>query len=198
MNYDIYLVGVGGQGVLTLGDLIVRAAINKGIAINFFPTKGMAQRGGFVKAELRLGRAPVGPHIEEKGAQLVIAVERSEAVKAIRYVQPGGDFLLYGHVWEPTAVMLQEADYPSLESVLDSVRKSGARLTYLDPNDLPQADGAPVPANVYTLGAAVGCTKLGDVISADEMAQVVRNRWSRGVKRNLAAFEAGAQAESAA
>lgn len=198
MNYDIYLVGVGGQGVLTLGDLIMRAAANKGIAVNFLPTKGMAQRGGFVKAELQLGRAPVGPHIKEKGAQLGIAMERSEALKAIRYVQPGGDFLLYGYVWEPTAVMLQEADYPSLGSVLDSVRKSGACLTYLDPNDLPQADGAPVPANVYTLGAAVGCTKLGDVISTDEMAQVVRDRWPRGVKRNLAAFEAGVQTKSAA
>ena len=198
MNYDIYLVGVGGQGVLTLGDLIVRAAVNKKIAVSFFPTKGMAQRGGFVKAELRLGREPVGPHIKEKGAHLVIATERSEALKALPYVRPEGDFILYGHVWEPTAVMLGEADYPSLDSVLAAVRESGARLTYLDPKDLPQVDGVPVPANVYTLGAAIGCTRLGEIITAEEMAQVVRTRWSRGVERNLAAFEAGMQAKGVA
>ncbi len=59
MSYDIYLVGVGGQGILTLADLIMRAAVHKGHPVSFFPTKGMAQRGGVVKAELRLGRAGV-------------------------------------------------------------------------------------------------------------------------------------------
>ena len=29
----------------------------KALPVNFYPTKGMAQRGGFVKAQLRLGRA---------------------------------------------------------------------------------------------------------------------------------------------
>ena len=48
-TYDIYLVGVGGQGVLTIADLITRTAFRKGIPVNYYPTKGMAQRGGFVK-----------------------------------------------------------------------------------------------------------------------------------------------------
>jgi len=191
MTYDIYLVGVGGQGVLTLGDLIVRAAINKGIAVNFFPTKGMAQRGGFVKAELRLGRTPVGPHIQEKGAQLVIAMECSEALKGVRYAQPGGDFLLYGHVWEPTAVMLGETAYPSLESVLEAIRGSNAQLIYIDPKELPKIDGGYVATNIFVLGAVFGNTRLGEVLNADKMAEVVQARWPRRAEHNVAAFDAG-------
>ena len=114
-RYDIYFVGVGGQGILTIGEIITLTAFRKGLSVNFFPTKGMAQRGGFVKAELRLGRAAAGPSIPEKGADLVIATEISEMLKAVRYVRPGGDVLLYGYQWSPTAVMsLVEAPSPPI------------------------------------------------------------------------------------
>lgn len=191
MSYDIYLVGVGGQGILTLADLIMRAAVHKEHPVSFFPTKGMAQRGGFVKAELRLGRAGAGPHIRENGAHLVIAMERSEALKGVRYARPEGDFLLYGHVWEPTAVMLGEADYPSLESVLETVRGSNTRLVYLDPTELPKIDGGYVAANIFVLGAAFGNTRLSEVLDAHEITEVIRARWPRRVKHNVAAFDAG-------
>jgi len=191
MSYDIFLVGVGGQGILTLADLIMRAAVHKGHPVSFFPTKGMAQRGGFVKAELRLGRAGVGPHIRENGAHLVIAMERSEALKGVRYARPEGDFLLYGHVWEPTAVILGEAAYPSLESVLEAIRGSNAQLVYLDPKELPKIDGGYVAANIFVLGAVFGNTRLGEVLNAHEMTEVVQARWPRRAEHNVAAFDAG-------
>ena len=90
ITYDIYFVGVGGQGVLTIGEIITETAYRKGLPVNFYPTKGMAQRGGFVKAQLRLGREAPGPAIPEKGADLVIATEVSEALKAVRFVKPEG------------------------------------------------------------------------------------------------------------
>ena len=190
MNYDIYLVGVGGQGVLTIGKLIAEAAAGQGVPANFFPTKGMAQRGGFVKAQLRLGREVVGPAIPRAGADLVIAMERSEALKAVPYVRPGGEFLLYGHVWAPTAVMLRRADYPTLEAVQAEIRKAGAEVRYLAA-ELPQYEGAPVSPNLYVLGAAVGHTRLGSLFEAKTMAEMVAERWPRSRERNLAAFHAG-------
>ena len=39
--FDIYLVGVGGQGILTIGELIAEAAVAKNIPANFYPTKGL-------------------------------------------------------------------------------------------------------------------------------------------------------------
>jgi len=118
-------------------------------------------------------------------------MERSEALKGVQYARPEGDFLLYGHVWEPTAVMLGEADYPSLESVLETVRGSNTRLVYLDPTELPKIDGGYVAANIFVLGAAFGNTRLGEVLDADEITEVVRARWPRRAKHNVAAFDAG-------
>lgn len=190
-TYDIYLVGVGGQGVLTIGDIISEAALKLGMPFNFFPTKGMAQRGGFVKAQVRLGRETVGPQIPEKGADLVIAMEQSEALKAVRYIKPSKDFVLYGHVWPPTAVMLGDAPYPSLDQVGQQVRQAGAVLHYLDPAKRPTYEGTLVPANVFVLGAVLGRTELGQLLDPAEVANLVHNRWKRGTERNALAFQAG-------
>jgi indolepyruvate ferredoxin oxidoreductase beta subunit len=191
-NYDIYLVGVGGQGVLTIGEIIAETAFRAGLPVNFYPTKGMAQRGGFVKAQLRLGRPAPGPAIPEGGADLVIATEVSEALKAVKFVKPGGDFVLFAYVWAPTAVMLGKATYPELDAVLEQVRLAGARPVVIDPNGLPLFEGEPVPDNVHTLGVAAAQTALGQIVAPEAMAEVIGTRWKRGAERNLFAFRAAA------
>jgi indolepyruvate ferredoxin oxidoreductase beta subunit len=182
--------------VLTIADLIARAALRLGVPVSFYPTKGMAQRGGSVKAQVRLGREAAGPNIPERGADLVIAMEVSEALKAVRFVRPGGDFVLFGHVWPPTAVMLGQAPYPALEQVLEHVQGAGGVVHVLDPGDLPCYEGAPLPANVFVLGAALGRTGLGEILDPSEVAQVVQARWerarrTRGAARNALAFQEG-------
>jgi indolepyruvate ferredoxin oxidoreductase beta subunit len=197
VTYDIYLVGVGGQGVLTIGELIAEAAFRRRVPVNFYPTKGMAQRGGAVKAQVRLGRASAGPIIPEQGADLVIATEVSEALKAVRYVKPGGDVVLFGHVWAPTAVVLGKAPYPALGevlAVLGSAVGAEGRVYYIPEESLPEVDGSPVPDNIYTLAVAVGRTHLGDLLPPADVAEAVEHRWKRGVERNAAAFKAGLEA----
>jgi len=194
ITFDVYLVGVGGQGVLSIGEIITEAACQKRIPVNFYPIKGMAQRGGFVQAQIRLGREVTGANIPERGADLVIAMERSEALKAVRFVKPGGDFLLFGHVWAPTAVMLGKADYPTPEQVLEQVQEAGGRMHYLDPERLPLYEGVPVPANIFVLGAAVGHTGLREVLGPSDVAQIVQTKWTRGTERNVFAFQTGLEA----
>jgi indolepyruvate ferredoxin oxidoreductase beta subunit len=189
-RFDIYLVGVGGQGVLTIGEIITETAFRAGLPVNFYPTKGMAQRGGFVKAQLRLGRSTPGPAIPDGGADLVIATEVSEALKAVRCVRKGGDFVLFAYVWAPTAVMLGKASYPEREAVLEQVRAAGARPIVIDPDQLPLYEGQPVPDNVYMLGVAAAQTGLGQIVSTSAMADVIATRWKRGAERNLFAFNA--------
>jgi indolepyruvate ferredoxin oxidoreductase beta subunit len=199
--YDIYLVGVGGQGVLTIGELIAEAAFRKSIPVNFYPTKGMAQRGGFVKAQLRLGRTSIGPAIPEKGADMVIATEVSEALRAVRYIKPDGDFVLFGHVWAPTAVMLGKASYPALAEVLGAAREAlsgGGRVHYIPEKSLPVFEDEPVPDNIFTLAVALKQTRLGKLLPVAEMKDAVRTRWKRGVERNVFAFEAGLKAQLSA
>jgi indolepyruvate ferredoxin oxidoreductase beta subunit len=193
-HYDIFLVGVGGQGIVTIGDLIAETAMEAGVPVNFYPTKGMAQRGGSVRVQVRIGRQVVGPQIPERSADLVIAMERSEALKAVRTIRPGGDFVLYGHVWEPTKVMLGKAHYPTLAQVRKQVQEACCRLHYLAPEELATHEGQPVPPNIYVLGAALGHTTLGEVLAPDDVARIVAHRWEGYAAMNRAALRAGLEA----
>ncbi len=189
--YNVYLVGVGGQGILTIGEIISLAANYQGIPVNFYPTKGMAQRGGFVKAQLRIGKDLVGPAIPEKGAHLIIAMERSESLKAVRYLKPGGDFLLWNYIWAPTAVMLGQATYPELDTVRKQVQAASGNLIVIDPSSLPDFEGKPAPDNIFLLGIALKRTSLGKVVLFEAVEEAVRNRFKRFVPGNLFALKAG-------
>lgn len=192
-SYDIYIVGVGGQGVLTIAELITEAAFKKNIAVNLYPTKGMAQRGGLVQAQLRLGRTTGGPSISAYGADLVIAMELSESLRAIRYIKPGAEFILYGCKWEPMEVMLGKAFYPPLADVWSEIEKAGGKVRYLD-DSLPEYEGRPVRANLYLLGAIMSYTKLNTIISIGDIIAAISVRWPRAIDQNIFAFNAGFKA----
>ncbi len=193
---DVVLVGVGGQGILTIGEILLGAAFESGVAASFAPTKGMAQRGGFVKAELRLGRggigrAGVGPRIREGTADLVVATERSEALRGIRFVKPGGTFILYDDVWAPTGVMLGAAKYPEREAVVALIEAAGVRSVVLLPSEIPPIDGRPAAANIVVLGAACATPALTRVLDSALVGKAVATRWPRGAAANVAAFQLG-------
>lgn len=191
MSFDVVLVGVGGQGVLTIGDLLLRSAFAADVPASFCPTKGMAQRGGFVKVEIRLGQEGVGPRIGERGADLVVGMERSEALKGIRYVKPKGTFILFDHAWEPTGAMLGTDLYPTLERVTREIRSAAATVIVLDPADLPSVDGQQVQPNVYVLGAMLGVSPLGELLGTSTVERILADRWPTASERNVAAFRSG-------
>jgi len=192
MSCDIVLLGVGGQGVLTIADLLIHCAFEADLPASYCPTKGMAQRGGFVKAEVRLAAEKAGPRIGEGQADLVISLERSEALKGIDFLKPTGTFLLFDHVWVPTGVLLGADEYPSRDEVIGWIEEVAERLIVLDPESLPSIDGQPARPNLFVLGAMIGRTALSDLISIDQMESTISARWPKVAAANLETFRAGA------
>ena len=56
---DVLIVGVGGQGVLSMAAIIGQAATAEGMSAKQSEVHGMAQRGGAVSAHLRLSTEPI-------------------------------------------------------------------------------------------------------------------------------------------
>lgn len=187
MKLDVYFVGVGGQGVLTMAEILVQAALAKDIPCNFYPTKGMAQRGGFVKAQLRLGSEACGPDIRKGGADVVIAMEQSEALKAIDYLKADGDMIVLGYRWLPTEVMLGRAPYPDVELLAKEVAKRTRNYWYLDIGLVPEK-GAD---NVFLLSAAQKRTALSRLFSAADLEAAVLVRFPKGAEGNLLSLREG-------
>ncbi|MCX6054846.1 MAG: 2-oxoacid:acceptor oxidoreductase family protein [Chloroflexi bacterium] len=191
MKYDIFFAGVGGQGILTIGEVLAEVANYKGIPVNFYPSKGMAQRGGFVKAQLRLGRENSGPNISQRGADMVVAMEQSESLKAIPFIKPGGVFVLYGDVWSPTAVSLGKSPYPTLDQIKEQIELAEAHLLYVDPKQLPLFDGEWVRANLYLLGVLMGQTILGTLILSEDVEHIIQTKFKHRIETNIFAYHSG-------
>lgn len=46
MLKEIFIIGIGGQGALTIGEILLIAANNKGFSASFYPFYGSQMRGG--------------------------------------------------------------------------------------------------------------------------------------------------------
>jgi len=195
-HYDVYIVGLGGQGILTIGDLLAQAAAAKGLKVNFYPTKGMSMRGGMVQGQLRIGRDVVGPALPQKGADLVVAMERSEGYKGIKYVHEGTDFLLYDDAWYTNAVIMGKDKYPELEDVSAAIKASGAKLVVLTKESLPVVNGTPVRANMFIMGSLLANTGLKEFFTYDDVVKAVNELFPKGAEANLIALKAGYEAEA--
>lgn len=188
MEYNIYIVGLGGQGVLTIGELIADSTQKSGAHVNYFPTKGMSQRGGFVNAQLRIGD-DLGPALPPEGAQLVIAFERSEALKGIRYCNPETDFVLFDDCWMTSQVIVGKAAYPDEELVLSEIRKSCRSFLRISPDALPEYDGVRGRSNVFVMGVLMQKTGLRDILDASAVEACVKAM--KNPAFNMKVFAAG-------
>lgn len=118
MNFNIYLNGVGGQGVGVLAAVLGEALMAAGYEIIGCDTHGLAQRHGSVSSHLRVGEGLSYPLIEENDADFVLSLERLEALRAAEdMLKPGGLLLFYDSCYQPIAVRVGEKKYPSLKQI---------------------------------------------------------------------------------
>jgi indolepyruvate ferredoxin oxidoreductase, beta subunit len=105
--FNIYLCGVGGQGIGLLGEILLRASDYAGYCAKAVDTHGLAQRGGTVISQIRLGEIVHTPLIPERTADLVVALERHEALRAMQLaLRDRGTLVYYDTVLQPLGVRL--------------------------------------------------------------------------------------------
>jgi indolepyruvate ferredoxin oxidoreductase beta subunit len=128
-TFNIYLAGVGGQGIGLLSEAILRAADHGGHGVQAVDTHGLAQRGGIVVSQVRLGDGPHSPLIPAGRADLVVALERHEALRAMdSMLQYGGTLVYYNTIWQPLAVRRGEAATVTDAMLDQSAKKRGIRV----------------------------------------------------------------------
>lgn len=104
---NIYICGVGGQGIGLLSEILLRAADYAGYQAKAVDTHGLAQRGGIVVSHLKIADVVHSPMVTGRQADIVIALERHEALRgadiALRH---GGTLIYYNTVLQPLGVRL--------------------------------------------------------------------------------------------
>ena len=80
-NSNLLITGVGGQGIILASDIIGEAALTAGYDVKKTDTLGMAQRGGSVVSNVRIGHQVWSPLIKEGEVDILLAFEKLEAAR---------------------------------------------------------------------------------------------------------------------
>lgn len=184
--FNVYLTGVGGQGIGLISEIILRAADHGGHPVKSVDTHGLAQRGGTVVSQIRIGEGAFSPLIPAGAADLVISLERHEALRAAGTVlRDKGALIYYDTVWQPLSVRLAETAQVSVEDVHGLCRLRGIRVISVYQADLPDVrmQNMAVLAEVHHHGLIPGIA-LADYESA--MADLMTGPM---LERNQAVFD---------
>ncbi|MDF2633308.1 MAG: Pyruvate/ketoisovalerate oxidoreductase [Pelosinus sp.] len=107
MKIDIYIIGVGGQGIGLLSEVLLRAADYAGLPVRGTYTHGLAQRGGTVSSCIRIGSHAHSSLIQPGCGDMVIALERNEALRGMNsHLRNCGTLVYYDIEFQPLLVRL--------------------------------------------------------------------------------------------
>jgi len=187
--YKIQLIGVGGQGTIKSSTIIGEAAMKKGLNVVMSEVHGMAQRGGTVVTEFKIGDAD-SPLIEEGAADLMIAFEPAEALRALNKINKESFVIVNSSPIVPFTVSLGISEYPELSSVFGELRAKINNLLVIDAQKIAKEAGSIISENMVLLGAAVAIPNFP--IDKDLIIQSMKeNLPPKSIETNLKAFEKG-------
>jgi indolepyruvate ferredoxin oxidoreductase beta subunit len=131
--YNVLIAGIGGQGVITLGTYLKKAALKANISVNGSERRGGAQREGNVSTVIRYHwtenekkderHGITSPLIPTGCAHLLIGLEPLEALRASQYLNRNSVVVLNLFPLPPISVRLGEAEYPSAENIVKMFQK---------------------------------------------------------------------------
>ncbi len=160
---QIFMVGLGGQGILLLARALAVWAATTGREVITSETHGMAMRGGTVTASLKVGRY-AGPLIPPGAADVLIGLDEQEALTHLPMLRQGGI------------------------SVVNAATDTGTFSHVVDAAGVARSLGAPGSINMIMLGIAAQV--LG--IDRADMEKIVEELSPARAKRaNLKALQAG-------
>jgi len=198
--YGILVAGVGGTGVITVGQILGMAAHIEGRGATVLDQTGLAQKGGAVASHVRLTPTPDCAHaarLSDGGAQLLLGCDL--------VVAAGGEVLAKLRAGATRAVVNTHETVTG-DFVRDpDARFPGAALrtrlrAALAPDDIEMLDathlatrllGEAIPANLFLLGFA--WQKGWVPLSSAALEEAIRLN-GVAVERNLGAFAWGRRA----
>lgn len=183
--HGIVLSGVGGQGVLSLAQILLEALRRSGLHALQSEIHGMSQRGGSVHAQVCFSEAPLtSPIIDEGCADLLIALEPLEALRYVAMLR------MDGHLVVSEEPQMSMDGYPPLDDVYAALKAvRGAHL--VDTEELARRLSHRQAGGMALLGLASTFLPVENVIWREVISQRFEAKGARITEKNLEAFEAG-------
>jgi len=171
---NVKMAGFGGQGVLSMGLILARAACGAGKFVSWYPSYGPEQRGGTANCAVVLSGQPIGSPVVHE-ADILIAMNRPSLEKFACEVKPGG-LLLYN------------------AAVGEFSPPDGIRALAVPALDLAEEGGGACAMNTAMVGVLAALGGIG--LSDEHFAQAIEKNFSAKpsvIQRNQKVFTLGRQ-----
>lgn len=190
---NIVMLGIGGQGTLTLMEMLAMAAEEAGEEVRVLSRVSLARLGGSGMCHVRLGPS-ASPAIPVGEADILLALEMSEVLRVLPMARQGALAFINTYRRLPVAAGVAGIHYPSrleIETALKEVGISGIFVPEnlpLSSNDTGQEDQADSRINIIMLGILCGYTHL---LPRPALEHAIALRLPRFAGQNLRTFSAG-------
>src|SRR3990172_11997275 len=109
---NVIFAGVGGQGVILAGKILMQVAMDAGYDVKESEVHGMAQRGGSVDCHVRYSDRVYSPLIPLQSADFIVSLEMLEAMRKMDYLAPNGWLIVNLEKVDPAPVRTGAMRYP--------------------------------------------------------------------------------------
>jgi len=188
-EYNILVVGVGGQGVLFLSEVLGGAALTDDLNVRVAEIHGMAQRGGSVTCHVRIGSNVHSPTILEGSADLIVGFEPLEVLRSLKYANRETLIILNKIAIVPTSAYLG-VKYPAEDRILKEISRVSEKIMVIDAMYIATKTGNPATQNSAILGF-ISALK-GIPVKPETLKKAIADRSPKKyLDVNLRAFELG-------
>lgn len=188
---NVLAVGVGGQGIITLTNILSQVAFQAGHDVKQSEIHGLSQRGGSVSGQVRWGKKVHTPIIMEGEADVLLALEELESLRNAHFVKPDGLILVNDFGILPATVVTGKAQYPQdIDAQLAGyghVRRIGATAIARELGDIRMS-------NIVMLGMLSRHLEFADELWTGTIKKCCK---PKQVEKNLQAFARGRAAWTA-
>lgn len=150
-NFNIIISGVGGQGIITLLQILDQACLNSGYDVKSSELHGLSQRGGAVTAHVRFGKKVYSPMVSAGKVNLMLGLELTEGLRNFNMANKDTVFLIN----QNSIPFLGGMSGPDMEVIYNkNVKKD--KLHFVPASEICKKElGKEVLSGIYLLGYAV-------------------------------------------
>jgi indolepyruvate ferredoxin oxidoreductase, beta subunit len=153
-EFNIVFTGVGGQGVLTLAEIVAEAALRQGYDVRMSELHGLAQRGGSIPCQVRFGKKILSSLVKVGDADLIVGMEPLEALRSAKFGSSKKTVVVTNtQTIDPISVTVLGKKYPSMAEIEKMFKGFSKKVIAVDATGIANKEtGTAVASNIYLIG----------------------------------------------
>ena len=192
MIYNILLVGTGGQGIITISNILAAAALATNLRVIVTQKKGLAQRGGSVVAQVRIGEV-YSPQIPKFSSDSIFSMDINETFKYIDYINKDTRLVVNSKLnGNKDDSHLSEKERTQREKIEQLKRILKDNLLLVGADSIAKEKGMDRSANLFLLRVLFSLdSRINSLLTKDDIVDSIKKNISRNIDSNLQIFVEG-------